>query len=76
MIKYLLEDGIQTQINAGSLRIVGDSETLERSLKYLRKAKNAQQNVLELKTSWNTRPASPSELCTRKHIPSGDLDNL
>ena len=37
-VNHLLGEGIQTQINAVSLRMFGDGETLERSLECLRNA--------------------------------------
>ena len=39
MVKHFFEEGIQTKINAVNLGMFEDGETLERSLKCLRKAK-------------------------------------
>ena len=41
MVKHFIEGGIQSKINAVSLGMVGDGETLERSLECLRMAKNS-----------------------------------
>ena len=77
MIERFLKESIQNKIIAVSLGMFGDGETLERSLGCPRKAKKIdRQNILELKTSWSTRPASPSELCIGKNKPSGALNIL
>ena len=41
MVKHFLEEDIQIKIKTVSLGIVGDGETLERSLECLRKAINS-----------------------------------
>ena len=39
MVKHFLEEGIQSTINAVSLGMFGDDETVERSIECLHKAK-------------------------------------
>ena len=77
MVKQFLVEGIQIKINGARLGMFGDGETLERVLNvYEIEKKIAQQNILEFKTSWSTRPASPPELCIENNISSGALNIL
>ena len=61
MFEHLIVEGIQTDINAASLGMIGDGETLEKSIECLRNSKNSPtelpsiQNVLEHKAGISIR---------------------